>query len=290
MKRTLLALVTAATFGTLARADTSTATPKTVVARDALVAGFLYLAGTAADQDDKSPVKAETTVWIGSGEKNAMVGLKDFQGTITILRSAVGYGVLRSAGQDVTPPQKPESAWRVANLLAFDDANRAKMERAFKDLTGLPLVKKKLVKNSQTLNQYNPAAIKAAFGLIYLSPSTEVGGVRAQAAYDTLFKTFVRREANAIALLLERPTLARDAKAFVNHSLDVPDDATTEQWKLAKNFGGPLADEPRLIGMILRRQYDGTLPQVITILRTILKDYDREAFKQLDARLKPPSA
>jgi hypothetical protein len=290
MKRTLLALATTFTFAAAAHADTSAGAPKAPVGRDALVAGFFYLIGTVAEQDDKSPVKAETSVWESSGEKNITVGLKDFQGSITVVRSAVGYGVLRAAGQDVSPPQKPESAWRVANLLAFDKTNREKMEQAFKDLTGVPIIKKKIVKDDRVLNQYSAAGLKAAFEKLYVPPSTELGGVRAQTIYDTLFKTFVRKEANAMALLLERRDfIARKSKTFVAHSLE-SDVATEEQYKLAQELGGPLGEEPRLIGMVLRRHADGTLPQVITMLRTILKDFDRETFNKLDARLKAPSA
>jgi hypothetical protein len=290
MKRTLLATLLALSVGQAVRADTSATAPKPPVSRDAVLGGLLYLAGTAADADDKSPVKAETTVWQGSGEKNATVGLKDYQGSVTLLRGALSYGLLRGAGLDVVPLQKPESAFRVANLFAMGDApNLARLEEAFKDFTGMPLVKKRTTKGDRVALQYNAAGLEAAFEKLYIKPSALIGTMRAGVVYDTLFKTFVRREAEATAALLgHKGFLAAESKRFVARSLDGKDEITTYQYELASKLGGPLTDEPRLIGTLLRRHADGTLPTVIKILRTVLRDYDPDELRRLDSQLKAP--
>src|SRR5581483_12328688 len=104
-----------------------------------------------------------------------------------------------------------------------------------------------------------------------------------------LFKAFVRREAEATcALLGKEGFLAQESKKFVARSLDGKDEITTYQYELASKLGGPLAEEPRLIGTLLRRQADGTLPVIIKMMRTVLRDYDPETFKRLDAQLKAP--
>ena len=36
----------------------------------------------------------------------------------------------------------------------------------------------------------------------------------------------------------------------------------------------------RLLGIMLRRQADGTLPIILNMLKTVLKDYDKETFEK----------
>src|SRR5581483_627699 len=218
------------------------------------------------------------------------IGIKNYQGSVTMLRGGLSYGLIRGAGLDVVPPQKPESAYRVANLFAMSDPpNVARVDEAFKVLTGSPLIKKRVTKNDRVLVSYDAAGLQSAFDKLYVQPSGNIGGVRASVVYETLFKAFVRREAEATcALLGKKGFLAQESKKFVARSLDGKDEITTYQYELASKLGGPLAEEPRLIGTLLRRQADGTLPVIIKMMRTVLRDYDPETFKRLDAQLKAP--
>jgi hypothetical protein len=120
-----------------------------------------------------------------------------------------------------------------------------------------------------------------------VKPDGTVGGVRAQTVYDTLLKKWVAERAGTVAAVLDRKGFvaqaARDFKTLKG-------DGLSWQMKLCDKLPEPLQREHRLVGTLVRRHADGTLPVVLKALRQVLRDYDPKTLEKLDARLRPPAA
>lgn len=277
-KLPLLALLA---LSPLVRADSSVKAPK-APSHDAAMRAFLYLIGTASQSDATSPIKFETTVWT-TKEENQVGSYRQYSGSITLLRGALSYALIRGAGLDVDPTQSPESAFRVSQLMAFsDEKNDSRLDRAVIAWTGRKLVKS----NDHGLKRYDKNSIESVFDKLYLKPESSIAGVKVSIVYQLLFKEFVTREANATAEILARKDFVETkSKEYVALASKAGFEGSEYQWKLAKELGGSLESEPRLIGTLLRRRADGTLPSLLKMLRTILRDYDPALSHKLDAKL-----
>jgi hypothetical protein len=276
MKPHLLALVIAIT-PSLAQADMSAKKLHAPLAED-VYTNLLKVIADNAQADDTSPVK--------SGGR----GIRNFQASNTVVRSALSYGILRAGGFDVSQDWA-KSGEQIASALAFFDAkNQKNLEAAFAKLFGRALVKKRAGTGDQTRYSYDPAGLKAAFASVYVPPDATLGGARAQVVYDTLFRDWVAQRAETIALVLDRKGfLQQTARDLQAKASDPKFEGSMWQYALADKLPEPLKSEPRLIGTLVRRHADGTLPTVLELLRRVLGDYDPKTLERLGPRLKAPA-
>jgi hypothetical protein len=277
----------------LVLADTSTAPAQKKMLGQSMFEHMMEAVGDSSEQDSASPVKGQVTVWNRSGSESKSSGLKNFQGSTSAFRGMVSYAIVRAAGRDLVPdPKAPASdahrSWAILNTYAFiDTPNHERLEQGFLALFGRPLVKKRI----GAFVAYDPAALDAAFKAMYVKPTVTLGGVPASVVYQTLFKDNVAQKAEVIAAALSKKGfLPAKAKDYLKHVRDPKFDATTWQYDAVKDAGDPIASEARLVGTLVRRQADGTLPAMVKMLRAVLRDYDPETLKKLDAQLKVPSA
>ena len=274
-------------------ADTSTAPPLKKQLGQSMFEHMMEAVGDSAEVDERSPVKGPVTVWSSSSSNSKTSGLRNFQGSSSAFRGMVSYAIVRAAGRDLVPDAKAPASeahrgWAILNTYAFiDTPNQERLEQAFRELFGHALIKKHV----GPFVAYDPAALDAAFTAMYVKPTVTLGGVPASVVYQTLFKDNVAQKAEVIAAALtKKGFLASKAKDYLAHVRDPKFDASAWQYDAVKDAGAPLASEARLVGTLVRRQADGTLPAVIKMLRTVLGDYDPDTLKKLDARLKAPSA
>jgi len=273
-----------------AQADTSTSGKRDSVA-ESVWASMLPVIADAAEEDRASPVKGPRTVWKGSQAQAVEQGIRNFQGSNTLVRAALSYGILRAGGFGVSQPWAVGGEQIGSALAFFEPKNQQNLEAAFHTLFGRALVKKRTGAGEQTRFAYDGASLQAAFDALYVAPDASIGKVRARLIYDTLFKDYLRQKAEAIATLLQRKGLiARAARDWQAQSARPGFDGVAFQAKLLESFPEPLKYEGRLVGTLVRRHADGTLPVVLKALRRVLGDYDPKTLERLDSRLKAPAA
>jgi hypothetical protein len=288
MRILLLTLLLPAVF-TPALADTS-AGKKSESLAESVFEHMLPVIADAAEEDAASAVKGPRSVWKGNKPELVPRGIKNFQGSNTLVRSALSYGILRAAGFRVSQPWAVGGEQIGSALAFFEEKNQKNLEEAFQKLFGRALVKKRSGAGDQTTFTYDSASLEAAFKQLYLAPDATVGGVRAKVVYDTLFKDYVKHKAELIAGILDRKGfVAAASRDYVARSGKPGFDGLKFQDDLAQKLKSPLGDEPRLVGTLVRRHADGTLPAVLKMLRKVLGDYDPATLKALDSKLKSPS-
>lgn len=257
-----------------AHADIAVGGAKRETLASSILPHVIYVIGEYATADEKAPLK-----------------LRDYAGSNTLLRSALSYGILRTGGADVTVPKGwgDKHAGMVRSLFAFHHpANLASLEKAFRDQFGKALVKRRSGEGESALISYDVAGLQAAFDALYVKPVQTIGGVPAKLVYDSLFKGFVAQKAEWVAhVLAKRPQLAAAARDYVARSAQPGFDGWAVADAFAKTLPPSGRGEVRLVGTLIRRQADGTLPVLVRMLRTILSDYDPQTFQRLDARLRP---
>ena len=148
----------------------------------------------------------------------------------------------------------------------------------------------------KTMNQFKADALKTAFDKLYKKPGDDFDGFAMQKIYDIAAKTYFRSCAYVIAKVMDKKA------QFVKFAQEYKTAATTN-----KNFYGPKASSDiadkllgkdyspdkdcmeygadRIVGMMLRRQIDGTLPTLISCVKIMLQDYDPDFFDSIKSRL-----
>lgn len=260
---------------------------------DTFWGGMAATLGESVDRDATSPVKVPVVDYKNRNGGLVSDGVKSFGASVTGLRCALSNGVLRLAGMDLVPaPTGPVEPWKYSNAFAFPTAeNQANLETAFRKAFGKALVKSRTGDGPEALVAYDPAALQAAFDRVYPKPSTLLDGVPAQTVYDVLFKDWVARRAELLADVLGRPgVLEEGAQAYRTASAAKGFEGASFGYDLAGKLKGPLQNEGRFLGMLVRRQLDGTLPTIVGCLKRVLRDYDPATFRRLDKALKAPRA
>ncbi|MES2775921.1 MAG: hypothetical protein V4722_17225 [Bacteroidota bacterium] len=184
----------------------------------------------------------------------------------------------------------PESGYSKESLQNF--------KQAFgKDLMGVPLkmATKTYDKKPILINQFKSDALKAAFDQLYKKPTEDFDGFALQKIYDIAAKDYFRSCATVIADVMKKKPM------FIQLAMDYKRQATT-----VKNFYGPSASgkaeekllgkdytpnadcmkygADRIVGMMMRRHIDGSLPVLLTCVKTVLKDYDPEFYSTIQSR------
>jgi hypothetical protein len=199
-----------------------------------------------------------------------------------------------------------------ARLLSFEGASADVLAEAqdrdanldgFRDL--FPGVLPKTFVPGQLI-RYDAKALDSLFKRLYVRPDATVAGLSARRIYDGVFAAWIRSVVKDLVAVLE--TLAADQL-----------DALARRYERAageEGFHGPawLADQAERVGLappqaapedeafstdpatrrttvmgvVLRRRIDGTLPVLLEGLKTVLRDYDPDTFASSGTRLKAP--
>jgi hypothetical protein len=143
---------------------------------------------------------------------------------------------------------------------------------------------------------YNSDAIDQAFKKLYKKPSKKFKGLRLQKIYDIALKEYCRDAAAVVAKVK-----SQDA-AFVELAKKYLAGAEKDTTFEGQNFSAEAARQlktveaagtftcmhaymhERIVGIMLRRQCDGSLPVLLSWFKTILKDYDPDYFKTISAK------
>lgn len=161
-----------------------------------------------------------------------------------------------------------------------------------KDLLGPGVKLAPISKKPVYMNQFKADALKAAFDKLYKKPTDDFDGFAMQEIYDIAAKTYFRSCATVIADVMKKKPL------FIQLAMDYKKQVMT-----VKNFYGPNASRKagekllgkdyspdkdcmeygadRIVGMMMRRQTDGTLPTLLVCVKTMLKDYDPEFYETI---------
>ncbi len=164
------------------------------------------------------------------------------------------------------------------------------VEKAFTKAFGVPLYKKKRIwekpESSLNIDSYNPAAVDAIMKVLYVAPSDGKLGASAQLLYDVGFKDMVRETASEVGRytqtkgwLAAKTERAKKMLATPNSYLRGSYDAWANELPAAKPADGEEAyGDGGLVGTLIRRSLDGTLPPMLTAFGRALKDYDPETY------------
>ncbi len=167
----------------------------------------------------------------------------------------------------------------------------------FKSLFGQDLIKARIKTaamdeegNQVEWNHFSGAALQAAFNKLYQQPTGLFQEIGLQKIYDATLKNYVRETTNVIVKVMSnKPAFEAMAKKYMIKAttdpqfdgIDFSNQAT--QKLVAKLSQECLNDyhDYRIVGAMLRRQCDGSLPMLLSCLKTLLKDYDPGFYKQV---------
>lgn len=132
----------------------------------------------------------------------------------------------------------------------------------------------------EPLHAYDPLALRALFDALYVKPTEKrLGGATMRALYDATVRDVVVLLAKDIALVsANQKVLAAESKRVMDAAKSGKGAQGKDSWrmslnKLVKSDDDAARIDPRLVGFVLRRHADGTLPVVVDILRTVTTDY-----------------
>lgn len=166
-----------------------------------------------------------------------------------------------------------------------------------KDLLGpkVLLAAKDYDKKPTYMLQFKADALQAAFEKLYKKPTDDFDGFAMQRIYNIGARDYFRNCAQVIADVMKRKSM------FISLSLDYKKQALTK-----KDFYGPDAGysafekllgenyaprqglegcmegtADRVVGILIRRQLDGTLPTLLVCAKTVLQDYDPVFYEKI---------
>jgi hypothetical protein len=159
------------------------------------------------------------------------------------------------------------------------DIIKGKLKLAAKDYEGNPI----------EIYQYSPLGVQAAFNKLYQKPTSSFKGIGLQKLYNVSAKQYTRDAVDVIvAITAKKAIWDAQVKKYIQQA------TTNEEF-----YMGEFADETytqifgekemkectpyinKMIGMMLRRSGDGTMPTVVICLKTMLKDYDLEYYNKV---------
>jgi hypothetical protein len=159
------------------------------------------------------------------------------------------------------------------------DIIKSKLKLAAKDYEGNPI----------EIYQYNPIGVQAAFNKLYQKPTSSFKSIGLQKLYNVSAKQYVRDAVDIIVAITAKKTIwDAQVKKYVllattNEEFYMGEFANETYTKI---FGeqemkdcAPYAN--KMIGMMLRRSGDGTMPTMLVCLKTMLKDYDLEYYNKV---------
>lgn len=172
--------------------------------------------------------------------------------------------------------------WPVRNRIVSlfgADVIKSSLKTAVKDYEGKPIM----------INQYSGVGIQAVFNKLYQKPTTLFKGIGLQKIYNASSKQYMRNATDIVVAIMANKTVwDAQVKKYQLQVTTNPEFYMDEfaQETFTKIFGekempecGPYAI--RMIGSMLRRAGDGSLPTLMTLLKTVLKDYDPEYYNKV---------
>lgn len=184
--------------------------------------------------------------------------------------------LLRALGTALVTAVKKEAP--AAALPAFDVTG-------LDDVVFVAIGKRLLVSTTSTaeasapLHAYDPVALRALFDALYAKPTDTRIGVTMRALYDATVKDALHVIAKDIALLSAQPkVLAAESKRVMEAAKSGKGMQGKDSWrmslnKLVKSDDDAARIDPRLVGFVLRRHADGTLPVIVELLQRVTTDY-----------------
>ena len=163
------------------------------------------------------------------------------------------------------------------------DIIKAKIKLAQKDYEG----------NAIEWRHYRAEGIQAAFDKLYQKPSTKFHGYMLQQIYDFSAKQYARDITDVVVRVMARKAdFEKYAKQYLQDAQTKKDfegqdfSNTVSQELLGTTGNTCIPDEyaTRVVGIMLRRQCDGSLPTMLNCLKTVLKDYDAEFFTRVGTK------
>jgi hypothetical protein len=152
--------------------------------------------------------------------------------------------------------------------------NPKALDAAAHKITG----KRLLLSTTATANHYDPLALRALFDVLYAKPTERRIGLPLKALYGATLRGVLQRISADIQLVSAKPDLlAAESKRYLEAPTSQADEAN-DAWRMALNRLVKSDDDaaridPRLVGFVLRRHADGTLPVIVEILNKIQNDY-----------------
>ena len=189
----------------------------------------------------------------------------------------------------------------IANTVSSFDKHegyRAEFKANFKSAFGkdlmLPALKMKAKnydKSAQLFNQFSGLALQAAFDKLYKKPEATFEGVAMQKIYDNALQSEFRAMANVVTEVNKKKAAflkeaaAYKTKALTDAKFDGQDFSEKASERLLGKDDGTAECigyyKSRVVGIMLRRQVDGSLPVLLNCMNTMLKDYDPEFWANL---------
>ena len=156
------------------------------------------------------------------------------------------------------------------------DIIKGKLKLAGKDYEDKPI----------EIYQYSSVGVQAVFNKLYQKPTADFKGVGLQKLYNVSAKQYLRDATDiVVGIMSKKAVWDAEVKRYLQQATTKEefymDEFATETF--TKIFSekemsecAPYAN--RMIGSMLRRGGDGSLPALILCLKTVLKDYDPEYY------------
>ncbi|HBX50102.1 MAG: hypothetical protein A2275_01030 [Bacteroidetes bacterium RIFOXYA12_FULL_35_11] len=179
----------------------------------------------------------------------------------------------------------------------------AKMISKFKTISGgKDIIKSRFYQANKDTSEpilsefrfYNGEALKAAFNSIYRKPGDSFKGLSMQKIYDVSLKEYMRDLGKVITVVMSNKAeftakaaeylkKAKTDKTFDGQEYSYP---LTEKWFGAESYKkySCLPMPSRIVGVMLRRQCDGSLPVLLNCYKTVIKDYDPSYLKEIQGK------
>ncbi len=168
--------------------------------------------------------------------------------------------------------------------------------QSFKDIFGVNPIDKVIPDANGSKEKgfrfFNNKSIETIFNKLYVKPSTKFQSVTYQKVYDISLKEYFADVANVISIILkDKKNFDKIAKEYFKKATKDKDfngiTATDEYRKkhfpnlgfACKNYDNA-SSVNRLLGIMLRRQTDGTLKIALNSFKNMLKDYDNTTFEK----------
>ena len=138
---------------------------------------------------------------------------------------------------------------------------------------------------------FNGKAFTTAFKILYKKPDAKFNELILQKIYNVTLKDYDRDAGNLISHILTNKKLFKQWAD--NYILKAKTDTAFDGITYADKAGDTLIGKAvypkvtcmtwanRLLGIMMRRQCDGTLPDLLTCFKTVLKDYDPEYYSKI---------
>lgn len=159
--------------------------------------------------------------------------------------------------------------------------------------TRIKMAQKDYAGNTMEWRHYKAEGLQAAFDKLYQKPTTSFHGYGLQQIYNASVKEYARDIARVVAKVMTRkPEFENFAKQYMQDAMNKVDFEGQEfgnavTGKLVGQSGNQCVTngyDTRVVGVMLRRQCDGSLPTLLKCLKTVLKDYDPEFYNQVSSK------